>query len=190
MGHVFARLAGHGLVLTPQWPYTFERPDAASDAVLVTHWRDDGPAQAVVDPADAHGVPGIVDVTPGPDYAFWVIETSAFDTVWPPGWAVESSLAPYCLTGEHDASISVQGPAEITDPDSMIAPGQTVVARRRMGDDVQVLELAYEHDGEPWWQGVYLYPRKNGRVLVFTAQSREPGTTAARHGVEWMLGLV
>ncbi|MBV1851782.1 hypothetical protein [Catellatospora tritici] len=71
----------------------------------------------------------------------------------------------------------------------LIAPGQTVVARRKMGPDAQVLELAYEHEGETWWQGVYLYPRKGGRVLVCTAQSREPGIAAARHGVEWMLGL-
>ena len=36
--------------------------------------------------------------------------------------------------------------------------------------------------------GVYLYPRKDGRVLVFAAQSRQPGIAAGRHGAEWMLG--
>ncbi|MER7283858.1 hypothetical protein ABT369_56545 [Dactylosporangium sp. NPDC000244] len=190
MGHVFARLAGHGLVLMPHWPYTFERPDADSDVVVVTHWRQDGPARAVVDLSDARSVPGIVDVEPGPDHPYWVIETTGFKVVWPDGFSVESTMDPYCLTGEHDASISVQGPAHIADPDVMIGEGQTVVARRTMGRGVQVLELAYEHEGEPWWQGVYLYPRKDGRVLVFTAQSREPGVAAARHGVEWMLGLV
>jgi hypothetical protein len=65
MGHVFARLAGHGLALVPHWPYTFERPDAASDAVVVTNWREDGPAKALVDPADAHTALGIVDVDLG-----------------------------------------------------------------------------------------------------------------------------
>lgn len=189
MGHVFARLAGHGLVLVPHWPYTFERPDAGSDAVVVTHWRPDGPAKALVDPSDAHTVPGIVDVEPGPDHPYWVIETTGFKAVWPAGFSVESTVDPYCLVGEDDASISVQGPAHIADPDAMIATGQTVVARRTMGPGVQVLELAYEHEGDPWWQGVYLYPRKDGRVLVFTAQSRDPGIAAARYGVEWMLGL-
>nr|BFE60449.1 hypothetical protein GCM10020063_049750 [Dactylosporangium thailandense] len=119
-----------------------------------------------------------------------MIETTGFNAVWPDGFSVESTMDPYCLAGEHDASISVQGPAHIADPDVMIAEGQAVVARRTMGRGVRVLELAYEHEGEPWWQGVYLYPRKDGRVLVFTAQSREPGVAAARHGVEWMLGLV
>jgi hypothetical protein len=189
MGHVFARLAGHGLVLVPYWPYTFERPDAASDAVVVTNWRADGPAKALVDPSDAHTTAGIVDVEPGPDHPFWVIETGGFDAVWPPGFSVESTVDPYCLVGEHDASITVRGPARIADPDVLIAAGQTVVARRKTGPDVQVLELAYEHEGETWWQGIYLYPRKGGRVLVFTAQSREPGVSTARHGVEWMLGL-
>jgi hypothetical protein len=97
---------------------------------------------------------------------------------------------PYCLVGEHDASIFVQGLAQLPDPDALVAEGQTVVARREMGNGVQVLEVAYEHEGDPWWQGLYLLPRKGGRVLVFTAQSREPGIAAARHGVEWMLGLV
>jgi hypothetical protein len=189
MGHVLARLAGYGLVLVPHWPYTFERPDAGSDAVVATNWRPDGAARALVDPSDAHTVPGIVDVEPGPDHAYWVIETTGFKAVWPDGFSIESTVDPFCLVGGHDASIAVQGPAYIADPDVMIAARQTVAARRTMGPGVHILDLAYEHEGEPWWQSVYLYPRKDGRVLVFTAQSREPGIAAARHGVEWMLGL-
>ena len=189
MGHVFARLAGHGLVLLPYWPYTFDRPDPESDAVLVTNWREDGPSRALVDPSDAHGIPGVVDVEPGPDHPFWVIETGVFDAVWPPGFAIESTVDPYCMVGEHDASISVQGPAHVADPDTLVGPGQQVVARRTLGDGVQVLELTYGHDGAQWWQGLYLCPRKDGQVLVFAAQAREPGVTAARRGVEWMLGL-
>jgi hypothetical protein len=190
MGHVLARLAGHGVVLMPHWPYTFDRPDAASDAVRVTNWREGGPAEALVDPSDARPTPGVVDVEAGPDHPFWVIETSGFNAAWPPGFSIESTVAPYCLIGEHDASITVRGPARIADPDTLIAPGQTVVARRSMDLDVRVLELVYGHKGETWWQGLYLYPRQDGRVLVFTAQSREPGIAAARHGVEWMLGLI
>ncbi|MFI7430775.1 hypothetical protein ACIBPB_27650 [Micromonospora sp. NPDC049836] len=189
MGHVLARLAGHGMVLVPYWPYTFERSDAAADAVVVTNWRADGPAKALVDPADARSAPGIVDVAPGPDHPFWAIETSSFRVAWPSGFGVESTVDPYCLVGEHDASIFVQGPVHIADPDVLIASGQTVVARRTMSRDVQVIELAYEHEGEPWRQAVYLYPRKDDRVLVFTAQSREPGIAAARDAVEWMLAL-
>jgi len=188
MGHVFARLAGHGLVLVPYWPYTFERPDVASDAVMVTHWRPEGPARTLVDPLAAHSVPGIVDVEPGPEQPYWVIETGSFKAAWPHGFSVTSDLEPYCLVGENDASIYVQGPGHIADPEALIAAGQTVAGRRTI-QDVQVLDLAYEHEGEPWWQSVYFYPRDDGRVLVFTAQSREPGIAAARYGVEWMLGL-
>jgi hypothetical protein len=184
-----ARLAGYGVVLVPYWPYTFARSGAAPDAVLVTHWREDGPATALVDPADPRSTPGVVDVGPGPDHPFWAIETSNINVAWPSGFSVESTVAPYCLVGEHDSSISVQGPVHVADPDMLIAQGQTVVDRRTMRGDVRVIEVAYEHEGEKWWQGLYLLPRKEGRVLVFTAQSREPGIAAARDGLEWMLAL-
>lgn len=177
MGHVFARVAGHGLVLVPHWPYTLGRPEAGSDGVMVTHWRPDGPAKALVDPSDAHTVPGIVDVEPGPDHPYWVIETTGFKAVWPVGFSVASAVDPYCLVGEHDTSISMQGPTHIVDPDVMVAAGQTVVVRRVM-DQVQVLELAYEHEGEPWWQGVYLYPRKDV-VARLLSQTPESVTTVA-----------
>jgi hypothetical protein len=169
--------------------YTFERSDTLSDAAVVTNWRADGPAAALVDPADPCSAPGIVEVEPGPDHPFWAIETSASTAAWPSGFRVESTVAPYCLVGEHNASISMQGPAHITDPDVMIALGQTVVARRTMGPGMQVVEATYEHDSKPWWQGIYLYPRNDGRVLVFTAQSREPSIAATRRAVERMLGL-
>ncbi|MEU8656128.1 hypothetical protein [Actinoplanes philippinensis] len=189
MGHVMARLAGFGVVLVPYWPYTFARSDAAPDAVLVTNWRDDGPATALVDPADPRPAPGIVDVSPGPDHPFWVIETSPFDAAWPSGFDIEGTMPPYCLVGENDASISVQGSAHPVDPETLVAAGQTVVERRTMRGDVQVIELAYEHEGEQWWQGHYLLPRNGGRVLVFTAQSREQDIVTTRDGLEWMLAL-
>ncbi|BEL10450.1 hypothetical protein Q0Z83_086410 [Actinoplanes sichuanensis] len=83
----------------------------------------------------------------------------------------------------------MQGSAHAVDPETLIAAGQTVVERRTMRNDVQVIELAYEHEGEQWWQGHYLLPRQGGRMLVFTAQSREPGIDTARQGLEWMLAL-
>jgi hypothetical protein len=154
MGHVYARLTGHGLALVPCWPYTFERPDAESEAVVVTNWREDGPAKALVDPSDAHTLPGIVDVGPGPDHPFWVIETTTFKAAWPAGFRVESTLDPFHLVGEHDASIYVQGPAQLAGPDAMVGPGQTVVARRTVGGQrVQAIELA-ARSGVEWMMGL------------------------------------
>ncbi|GAA2686974.1 hypothetical protein Apa02nite_037200 [Actinoplanes palleronii] len=184
-----ARLAGYGVVLVPYGQYTFARSDAAPHAVLVTNWREDGPATALVDPADPQSAPGIVDVAPGPDQPFWSIQTGVFEVAWPSGFTVESTFVPYGLAGKHDSSISVQGPARVPDPDVLIGVGQTVTDRRTMGDGVQVIEVTYEHEGDPWWQAHYLLPRQEGRVLVFTAQSREPGIAAAREGLEWMLAL-
>ncbi len=85
--------------------------------------------RAIADPSGAHTVPGVVDVEPGPDHPYWVIETTSFNAAWPVGFSVESTVDPYGLVGEHDASISVQGPAHIANPDAMIATGQTVVGR-------------------------------------------------------------
>jgi hypothetical protein len=184
-----ARLAGYGVVLVPYWPYTFARSDAAPGAVLVTNWREEGPATALVDPAEPQSVPGIVDVSPGPDQPFWAIETSYFDVAWPFRFDIESTMPPYCLVGENEASISTQGSASALDPETLIAAGQTVVDRRTMRGDVQVIEVTYEHEGEQWWQGHYLLPRKGGRVLIFTGQSREPDIATTRQGLEWMLAL-
>jgi hypothetical protein len=45
-------------------------------------------------------------VSPSPDHPFWVIETSYFDAAWPSHFDIESTMPPYCLVGENDASIS------------------------------------------------------------------------------------
>jgi hypothetical protein len=70
VAHVLARLAGHGLVLTPYWPYSFERQPterqpaerqpAGHDAVLATRLLEHDRRQALVDPAAPAGQPGIV----------------------------------------------------------------------------------------------------------------------------------
>jgi hypothetical protein len=197
MGHVLARLAGHGVALLGYWPYTFARHPGAPEAVEVTHWRPGGPATAVVDPARPQGADGIVDVGPGPDHPYWVIETTAFKAVWPDGFDVDSGSdpadrTPFYLNGPDDATIYVSGPATIEDPRAaLVATYQTVEADRTLAGGVRVLDLTYEHEGETWWQGRYVRPHgSGGRVLVFTAQARAAGRAPARHGLEWMLGLV
>jgi hypothetical protein len=193
MGHVLARLAGHGVVLLGYWPYTYARHPSAPDAVEVTNWRPGGPATAVVDPARPQGADGIVDVEPGPDHPYWVIETTAFKAVWPEGFTIDSGDgAPFYLNGPDGGTIYVSGPAAVEDPrTALVAPYQAVEADRTLAGGVRVLDLTYEHEGETWWQGRYLRPHgTQGRVLVFTAQSRAAGRGPTRHGLEWMLGLV
>jgi hypothetical protein len=193
MGHVFARLAGHGVVVLPHWPYTFDRAPASAAAVTVTHWREDGPHEATVDPAVPASAPGIADVSPGPDNPYWTIETTGFTVPWPSGFSLESGSNPadrtaFYLCGPHDECIFFQGPAEIADPLSMAAPGQEILSRRILGG-VHALDLGYDHEGASWRQSVYLYPRAAGKVLVCTAQAPEPYITPTREALEWMLGL-
>lgn len=189
MGHVFARLVGHGLVLLPHYPYEFARHPSVPEAVEVTHLPGDTPLRTVVDPAAARTVPGVVDVEPGPDHPYWIIETTGFKVAWPEGFTISSSSDPFCLWGEDDALIFIQGPAPVEDPARLVGPGQTLLDRRRLDRGLEALQLAYTHEGEPWRQGVYLFPRAGDRFLVFTAQSRERSYQETREALEWMLGI-
>jgi hypothetical protein len=172
MGHVLARLAGHGLVLMPHWPYAFERD---GDAVRVTRWTAAGPAQVLIRPGRLADGGDVVDVSGGPREAHWSIETTTFRVRWPDHFRLESSDegdgTPFYLHGPRDAAVFPQGPVpaeQIAGPDALVTAGQTVLARRRAFD---AIELGYQHDGESWWQGHWKVPFGPGRVLVFTAQS-------------------
>ncbi|MET7967217.1 hypothetical protein [Micromonospora sp. NPDC005305] len=148
MGHVFVRLAGHGTRLVPYWPYRFTG-SAGSSTVQVTVVGDGGERRAVVAPGAA-SVPGVVDVDAGPD-GDWRLEMGPFSLWWPAGFAVESPTepgdgTPCYLLGPDQAMIFPQGPvplARLAGPDALVAPGQRVVHRRVLEDDIDVVELAY-----------------------------------------------
>lgn len=152
MGHVFVRLAGHGARLVPYWPYRFTG-SAGSSRVQVTVFADEGERRAVVG-AGAASVPGVVDVDAGPD-GDWRLELGPFSLCWPAGFGVESPTDPgdgtACyLLGPDDALILPQGPVplvRLAGSDALVAPGQRVVDRRLLDGDIDVVELAYAHEG-------------------------------------------
>jgi hypothetical protein len=182
------------MVLVPYWPYRFERHDN-SDAVQVTHWTGDGPRQAVIQPGSPIEAAGdVVDVGNGPDHRHWLIETSGFRIRWPAGFALESPQDPadnmlFYLHGPGEATIFPQGPfapERLADPDALVGPGQTVVDRQTGDDGTRIIELAYGHDGTPWWQGHWAVRRGTARVLLITAQAPSAysaQTRAAAHAV-------
>ncbi|MFE9689428.1 hypothetical protein [Micromonospora sp. NPDC005806] len=185
MGHVFVRLAGHGARLVPYWPYRFAGSAGAS-TVEVTVFPDRGERRAVVG-RGAGSVPDVVDVAPGPE-GEWRLEVGPFSLCWPAGFAVESPSDPgdgtaFYLLGPDGAMVFPQGPvplARLAGPDALIAPGQRIVERRVLDDDIDVVELAYRHDGAGWRQAHWVIPVGREVALVLTGQAPETGSAVVR----------
>jgi hypothetical protein len=191
VGHVLARLAGYGMVLTPHWPYRFERHPSEPGTVRAVHGTDDGPLWQVVRPGEPVEPHEAVDVTDGPEHAYWEIQTSVLNLRWPEGYFVQSPLAaadrtPFYLHGPGEATIFPQGPVprdRYADPAALVAPGQSLL---HAGDGT--VELGYDHDGEPWWQAHRLLPYGEDRTLMITAQSLRTHADRTRAAVDLALG--
>jgi hypothetical protein len=68
----------------------------------------------------------------------------------------------------------MQGPvrkARLPGLDALVGPGQTVLDQRTQDDGTEVIELSYEHDSEPWWQGHWVVAYGTERLLIITAQA-------------------
>ncbi|MGH3390708.1 MAG: hypothetical protein ACRDOO_17720 [Actinomadura sp.] len=189
---MFARVSGYGLSLVPIWPYRFERTATRPGSVTVTHWGGDAVRTATVhgpahDPAvelsNADSADQVVDISAGPVDQSWRVETSLYSVAWPEGFRIEpppdGGPSMFDLHGPDGALLYVQGPFaddRLPTPDQLVAPGQTVVVKRRVRD-VEVVELAYVHEDAEWRQGYWLVPLGEGRSLVVTAQA--PAARAA-----------
>ncbi len=107
----------------------------------------------------------------------WRIETAVYSVGWPAGgFAVEPPAdvggSLFDLHGPDGTLIWLQGPFDRRDlpaVDELAAPGQQLTGVHS-GDDLEAVELAYEHDGEDWNQRHYLIPFAS-QVLVVTAQA-------------------
>jgi hypothetical protein len=176
VGHVFVRLSGFGLRLVPYWPYEFARNRAS---VEVTNWTYDGPRSALIERGRPSSVDGVVDVMDGPEHRFWRVETSLFGFEWPEGFSVasaqdDSDHTLFYLKGPDDAVVYPQGPLadeRVPPPAELVAPGQEIVQTYAFDNDVHVVELAYEHEGKPWWQSHWKVPVGASRVVVFSGQA-------------------
>ena len=164
--------------LVPYWPYEFARTGETADSVRVTHWTGAGPVSATVDRRQPRSVGGVVDILSGPDHEHWLAETGLFGFRWPEGFdlgvtATEDDDKPFYLFGPDGAQIFPQGPVateRLPDAAGWTAPGQTLVAQRRV-DDIDIFELTYEHGGTTWWQTHWAFPVGAGKSLVMTGQT-------------------
>jgi hypothetical protein len=71
--------------------------------------------------------------------------------------------------------IFVQVPALndlLAEPDALVPPDQTVLARRVLDDGSTVIQLTYEHAGEPWWQAHWTRRYDDAQMIVVVAQVR------------------
>jgi hypothetical protein len=192
MSHVLARLNGYGVQLVPYWPYRFVRP-AGDDpkVVCVVRRMPDGDRTAHVAVDSPHSVNGVVDIATEPSPEGWRIETSVFSVPWPDGFDVASPIdasdrVSFYLERADGATIFPQGPVlndRLLAPEALAAEGQRIVSRDVV-DDIQVVELAYEHEGERWWQSHWMIPWTPGRTLIFTAQTPAHAVELTRRAVE------
>jgi hypothetical protein len=197
VGHVFARLVGYGMVLVPHWPYLFERHADGGDVVRVTRWVDDAHEHALIAPDRPVEPSTTVDVENGPDHRYWLIETSVCRLAWPAGFTLESphdadDSTPFYLHGAGGATIFPQGPAlkaQLAGPDALVGPGQRVLDRRTEAG-AAVVEVSYEHDGEPWWQGHWTVPYGSDRLLVITAQAPAEHAAPTRAAAETVVSSI
>jgi hypothetical protein len=192
MSHVLARLNGYGVQLIPYWPYRFVR-SAGDDpkSVCVVRTTPDGDVTARVDARRPQTVDGVVDVATEPSPDGWRVETSVFSVPWPDGFEVASPTdasdrVNFYLHSAEGAMIYPQGPVlndRLPASEALAVEGQRIVGRDVI-DDIQVVELAYEHEGERWWQGHWMIPWTSARTLIFTAQAPARAAELTRRAVE------
>src|SRR5262249_49687353 len=99
LAHVFVRLIGFGMVVTPYVPFRVERASPDGTALAVTtsagettlNFRGDTPAS----------VPGIADVVPGAFGGDWWLETSIYRCPWPSRFVLVSTTDP-ASTAKYD----------------------------------------------------------------------------------------
>lgn len=172
--HTYARLRGHGLVLTPKAPFVLRRiGDGLDDRVAVQHEE----VAATLDPT-APGSPELEAVAEllladGPTPDGWLIEWGRFAARWPNHYALASSDlggVPFELWGPDGASMFLQGPFDPPPTETqLVASGQAVADRGDAGG-AYWLELAYEApDGGAWRQRHHILPFG----LVLSAQAPE-----------------
>ncbi|MBG6138456.1 hypothetical protein [Longispora fulva] len=122
--------------------------------------------------------PGVVDVLPGPAHEYWLAETTWFSFAWPEGFDLCAPPAgegptPFRLTKPGGAEIFPQGPQSTTSlptGGNWAAPGQELVTQYRV-EDIDVCELAYDHEDSPWWQTHWAVPVGANSSLVMTGQA-------------------
>lgn len=112
---------------------------------------------------------GIAEVRRGPDWPEWWLETTPFRVPLPRGWTAVASggidPAPFVLFDAWDRTAWMQSAARPVTHDTLVAPGQRVVARGISARGTW-LDLEYEHDGSAWEQRHVVVPLTTGDCVL------------------------
>lgn len=155
LGHVFVVAAGFGKRVIPKAP-PFELALEGDERLVVNM----GARVAMIEPAQsvteaAAKAVEVADVTAGPAWPRWCLDTHLYRIPLPVGWTAHASggvePAVFDLVGPHDSMIYVQIPQRVPPLDAMVAHGQELVERGSFaaGDWVCV---RYAHAGESYVQ--------------------------------------
>lgn len=182
--HVYAVASGFGLRVIPLAPpYAFtlgpdpaqldvERNTAAGD--LFARLTPTGGGYTSKTAEDVPSLYDVVDVTAGPPFDRWWIETTAYRVPLPSEWqAVAGGAVDPCvfdLVGPDGALMFVQVGNTIPAPDALVGPGQLIVNGGRDARSSWV-ELRYQHEGEEWAQRHDIV-EAGRRCLLLTIQAR------------------
>ena len=171
-GHIFVVASGFGKRVIPKAsPFTF-RLEGDNTLAVSTGARIAivEPDQSVTD-AGANAV-DVADVTLGPDWPMWWLETHPYVVPIPPGWTAHASggtdPSVFDLVGPHESMIYVQVPRRVPPLEQMVAPGQELFESGTFaaGDWITV---RYTHAGHVYVQRHALV-RKEKVTAVVTLQ--------------------
>lgn len=196
--HVYLRLMGFQLTVVPRAPFRIQRSDEPLNGLDVEHDSPLGPLFARLIPRDGgyaskldehtKSLFDVLDVTAGPNLEDWQLETSVFACAWPDEYAICSNNfpndpAPFDLIGPNGEMIYVQTPAHIPDLEAMRTPDQAIQQLQRTSDS-EWIELAYQHDGQPWCQRHEVITVLGRRLAVTTQAPSQYFELAVRSSQE------
>lgn len=171
--HVWARLAGHGLIIVPQAPFRYTQDP---DGLSLEHA---GSRARVVCSDPPQLEPGLERVADAERSAAqqgkpWRVQTTTFQACWPPRFALLSEDQPpgFQYLDPFDGFVFLQGPFDgerIPPVSGLIAEGQELVERGE--SPCPWIGVAYAHDGRTHHQRVFRVPFEQGGVVLLTAQA-------------------
>ncbi len=182
--HVYARLAGFGLIVVPRAPFEIRQAAESAGQLRVEYRPGNGKPMVVqlIPGEDGYqsklcentqSLFDVVDVKAGPAINQWRIETTVFTCCWPGGFALCSNRpgdpGPFDLIGQRGEMIWIQQPRRIPDVADLCAENQAVINIER-GDAWDAIDLQYDHDEQSWRQRHIVVSLQDRRIAV-TMQS-------------------
>lgn len=205
------RLFGFGVTLSIRPPFRIDRVDDAPETTLqlagdqgseVIDVRERLGKEDESDGSSGGGASGRgpsgsgasgawLEVTSGPSNPTWRIATSLVECAWPWGFGVASDpdgMSPFLLLGPREAMAWIAGPVDaehVRPVESLASEEQTILGVADAEGGARI-DLAYEHEGEPFWQRRYVVDWGEGQALVLTAQARPDEMELAGKAVDLM----